>query len=986
MASACCRELIILLICTFAASENVRNDTVPEIYSLHIRSDIAYRFATTTVVSRLANHALESKEAVFLVQLPESAFISNFSMTIEGKVYDGQVKEKEQAKKEYTKAKSRGQTAGHVSAKPRETNRFKVAVNVAAQSKITFNITFQELLQRKLGLYEHVINVNPGQVVRDLKVDVYIHESREITVLKVPPLRVPGETNNLEATQNNELAVIDRIAPNKAHISYRPSAAEQQADSSAGISGQFVVQYDVKRDMDAGELQVVNGYFVHYFAPTGLPVVNKNVFFILDVSGSMSGRKIRQVKDAMNVILNDLREDDYFNIILFGSGVRYWNDENMIQATLDHVGAAKQFVRRMSASGGTNINDALVRGMEFLERHESQSGKKLPSLIIFLTDGDPTSGETSLEKIESNVKAVNKERYSLFSLAFGSGADYKFLQKLSLQNRGVARKIYEDSDADLQLKGFYDEVANPLLSDIKVEYLGDSVDNTSLTRNAFINYFDGSEIVVAGKLADVNVPSLSTRISGVGAEGNVLLDTNVIITGGVGNTLDLDLDAPDASSLTSFTERLWAYLTIKNTLETMKETSDNQEKETLKQKALDMSLKYHFVTPVTSMLVVKPDEPEKNAGDLIEDDGSEAESSASKSRGPSRKMVHSASVQRSSGSPGFSGFADIRQFRRLDHFNLMHARLPPPMPTFLSLPRPSFLLPATITTTTTTTTTTHTPYTTKRQHKAGTSGRKRKNKKKVKEALSDNDPHFLITVKGSNKPVCFDVNGNPGDLYQLLWDPDSDITVNAKIVARKGSTKTWNKTKTYFGAIGFLHGNTRVKVGPHSIKINDKTYNWRQNTVISTTDGVKVTIHKKRNVTIGVGNGKEFAIVRHRVKRNHPTKVSFVGFYILSGDGLSSRSHGLIGQFFHRAVNIQSPTASPASASNPALLTFQGRFRKRPVEVRPGRRLNMRTSKHVDCWHVRNNGWGFIDGHFENYKVKDILREDLAIDLQQFKT
>ncbi|XP_013407760.1 inter-alpha-trypsin inhibitor heavy chain H3 isoform X2 [Lingula anatina] len=907
MASACCRELIILLICTFAASENVRNDTVPEIYSLHIRSDIAYRFATTTVVSRLANHALESKEAVFLVQLPESAFISNFSMTIEGKVYDGQVKEKEQAKKEYTKAKSRGQTAGHVSAKPRETNRFKVAVNVAAQSKITFNITFQELLQRKLGLYEHVINVNPGQVVRDLKVDVYIHESREITVLKVPPLRVPGETNNLEATQNNELAVIDRIAPNKAHISYRPSAAEQQADSSAGISGQFVVQYDVKRDMDAGELQVVNGYFVHYFAPTGLPVVNKNVFFILDVSGSMSGRKIRQVKDAMNVILNDLREDDYFNIILFGSGVRYWNDENMIQATLDHVGAAKQFVRRMSASGGTNINDALVRGMEFLERHESQSGKKLPSLIIFLTDGDPTSGETSLEKIESNVKAVNKERYSLFSLAFGSGADYKFLQKLSLQNRGVARKIYEDSDADLQLKGFYDEVANPLLSDIKVEYLGDSVDNTSLTRNAFINYFDGSEIVVAGKLADVNVPSLSTRISGVGAEGNVLLDTNVIITGGVGNTLDLDLDAPDASSLTSFTERLWAYLTIKNTLETMKETSDNQEKETLKQKALDMSLKYHFVTPVTSMLVVKPDEPEKNAGDLIEDDGSEAESSASKSRGPSRKMVHSASVQRSSGSPGFSGFAD-------------------------------------------------------------------------------NDPHFLITVKGSNKPVCFDVNGNPGDLYQLLWDPDSDITVNAKIVARKGSTKTWNKTKTYFGAIGFLHGNTRVKVGPHSIKINDKTYNWRQNTVISTTDGVKVTIHKKRNVTIGVGNGKEFAIVRHRVKRNHPTKVSFVGFYILSGDGLSSRSHGLIGQFFHRAVNIQSPTASPASASNPALLTFQGRFRKRPVEVRPGRRLNMRTSKHVDCWHVRNNGWGFIDGHFENYKVKDILREDLAIDLQQFKT
>ena len=76
----------------------------------------------------------------------------------------------------------------------RDSNIFKVAVNVAARSKIDFNLTYQELLQRRFGVYEHVINIDPGQVVRDLQVEVYIRESREITLLRVPPIRSPTET------------------------------------------------------------------------------------------------------------------------------------------------------------------------------------------------------------------------------------------------------------------------------------------------------------------------------------------------------------------------------------------------------------------------------------------------------------------------------------------------------------------------------------------------------------------------------------------------------------------------------------------------------------------------------------------------------------------------------------------------------------------------------------------------------------------------
>ncbi len=64
-----------------------------------------------------------------------------------------------------------------------------MSVNIAARSKVTFDLTYEELLQRRLGIYEHVINVKPGQVVRDLKIDVHLHESKELTLLRVPPLR-----------------------------------------------------------------------------------------------------------------------------------------------------------------------------------------------------------------------------------------------------------------------------------------------------------------------------------------------------------------------------------------------------------------------------------------------------------------------------------------------------------------------------------------------------------------------------------------------------------------------------------------------------------------------------------------------------------------------------------------------------------------------------------------------------------------------------
>uniref|UniRef100_A0A3B3ZF99 VIT domain-containing protein n=1 Tax=Periophthalmus magnuspinnatus TaxID=409849 RepID=A0A3B3ZF99_9GOBI len=141
-----------------------------DIYSFHINSTVTSRYATTVITSRVANRMDQSKEIEFHVRIPKNAFISKFRMFMDGEVYDGVVKAKEQAERQYTTAVSRGQSAGIVSSVGRTLEEFKTSVTVAAHKKVTFELTYEELLKRRLGKYELQIFARPMQPVKDFKV------------------------------------------------------------------------------------------------------------------------------------------------------------------------------------------------------------------------------------------------------------------------------------------------------------------------------------------------------------------------------------------------------------------------------------------------------------------------------------------------------------------------------------------------------------------------------------------------------------------------------------------------------------------------------------------------------------------------------------------------------------------------------------------------------------------------------------------------
>merc|ERR1719318_1429384 len=228
-----------------------------------------------------------------------------------------------------------------------------------------------------------------------------------------------------------------------------------------------------------------------------------------------------------------MTETDYFNIITFSGGVSHWNPldrksaefvqeaQKVIQATNENKNLAIKHILELQAGGGTNMNDAMLEGVK-LAKFALQN-EKLPedvkSMIIFLTDGLPSSGETGGDAIKENIKNANHElKAPIFSIGFGRDADFDLIKEISEQAESFSKKIYKGSDAALQLEDFFAEVSSPLISNLKFDYVGGLVQNNSLSQTSFKTFFKGGEYIIAGKLDQISEP-LTITVDGDGKNG-----------------------------------------------------------------------------------------------------------------------------------------------------------------------------------------------------------------------------------------------------------------------------------------------------------------------------------------------------------------------------------------------------------------------------------------------------------------------------------
>lgn len=881
-----------------------RLETRPRMSEFSVKSTIISRYAFTTVFCTMVNSGSEAREAVFEMQIPAAAFISNFTMSIGNKTYYGEVTGKEKKHSNDDKAKMK-KPPSPVNGRENGYETFKASVFIPRKMQASFLLHYEELLQRRLGKYEYMVSIRPQQLVGRLRVEVNILENSGIISLEVPPLRNSKHKGNGKA----EAGVVSPppstvIGQTKtlAKVTFSPNVVEQTKIARNGILGDFIVRYDVNRELSVGDVQILNGYFVHYFAPMDLPPLPKNVVFVLDSSASMVGTKLRQTKEALFTILQDLRPEDHFNIIGFSNRIKVWQQDRLVPVTPNNIRDAKKYIHNMSPTGGTNINSALQTGAKLLNDYIAQNNidARSVSLIIFLTDGRPTVGETQSSKILSNTKDAIRDKFCLFTIGIGNDVDYKLLERMALENCGMVRHFQEDEDAASHLKGFYDEIGTPLLSDIRIDYSEDNVEQ--VTQNFFPNYFNGSEIIIAGKLINHTSDSLHVEVTASNSKKYILLKTDVAIDLPSTNDIRAVPGLEDGRGDQNYIERAWSYLTIKELLNSRLKSNDDQEKEYLTEKAKSMALAYNFVTPFTYLKM-------REAG------------------------LHSEPPHEELISPSTDGIGEKLQ-------SLQGHKAPPGI----------------------------------RRHQD-------KQRIKISKTSADGDPHFVIDFPSSKFSVCFNIDGEPGDILRLVSDhKESGVTVNGQLIGAPAPPNGHKKHRTYFNTITILSNKPErsyLEITPTRIILDDGErliLSCDRNAVVRSSS-LEVSISANSNITVTIRDTISFVILIHRYKKPAPYQKDHLGFYISNSKGLSSDSHGLLGQFLSHEVkllreslniNQQQVGQNQTEALQPNLTnTLKVKGRLVPVVWKQRRIYN--GQQQVDCWFAKNNADKLIDGSYKDY-------------------
>ncbi|XP_071509557.1 uncharacterized protein [Diadema antillarum] len=596
----------------------------PEMVRFHAETRIAVRFASTTIRAYIRNPAGVTQKLSFDLLLPLNSYISDFAMTVDGVRYQGFAIDRcivSDLSQPSDISISSIDMMEYTTGGQETRNLFTVTVNTIPRGNVQILVQYQELLERQGGWYTQRISIRPEQSVYDFRIFAAVTEPQGIvraeagidtrsyteSVSTLLPYSMAELALSTAASTRGKVYDLDdqlrAIGSTKVRLDYRPTERKQNEyenrGDSEGIYGDFIIRYDIAHRPGVGEVQTEGVNFVHRFAPVTFDAVNKRVVFVLDFSASMYGNKIRQTKEAMNTILDEMSDRDFFNILPFSDYVyKDWQRDRMVQVNPHNVANAKEYIKRFKIKRGTNLNDALLDGFRLLETTGSMNSSThnpMVCILFLLTDGKPSEGVTSLSAIERNAQRANNDRCSLVTLGFGRLVNYNFLVRLALQNRGMARRIYEDSSAAGQLRGVYNEVATPLLFNIVVEYLNNAVDLNSVSTLTFPNYFNGSELAITGQLTSDDLRYLPIKITAVGANGVITFQEDVNLR----NPPSLN----DENVPPNFVERTYAFLTMRELFDRYRLADDPMDRRAIAQRARELGRRYNLLTPLMNMVL-----------------------------------------------------------------------------------------------------------------------------------------------------------------------------------------------------------------------------------------------------------------------------------------------------------------------------------------------------------------------------------------------
>jgi Ca-activated chloride channel family protein len=238
------------------------------------------------------------------------------------------------------------------------------------------------------------------------------------------------------------------------------------------------------------------GYFLMLLSPPErdeeAPRFKREVTLVMDRSGSMAGQKLKQARAAARQVIGGLEDGERFNLITYNEAVENFSEQPVAldETVRKH---AHQFLDRLRVSGGTNIHGALKVAL-------SQKTKEgfLP-MVLFLTDGLPTIGETSETKIRESMAKLNLGRRRIFTFGVGVDVNTPLLSRLSDDSRAVPTFVLPSEDVEVKVAKVFRRLSGPVLSSPKLSVKGAPGRMTDLLPSQLPDFFAQDQIVLVGR-------------------------------------------------------------------------------------------------------------------------------------------------------------------------------------------------------------------------------------------------------------------------------------------------------------------------------------------------------------------------------------------------------------------------------------------------------------------------------------------------------
>lgn len=572
-----------------------------KVRSIRFSTKITDQVAVTRVEQVFENDTPYLLEGVYFFPLPDNVSITEFAMWDGDKRLVGEARSRDEARRIYNEiVRSRRDPALLEYAGK---NLFQASVfPIPPHSDKKIELTYSQVLRNENGTVAYRYPLGTGWQSQGF----WVPPPRPIP-LPMPRREIEPQTPQprpgaqMVAQISASVEIASRVAIKAV---YSPSheidvkrdgerKARLSFESRAAANTDFQLFYTLS-DQDFGLSLLTHrepgkdGYFLLLVSPKAelneREVVAKDVIFVLDTSGSMAeDGKMDKAKAALRFGVNSLGSRDRFNIVSF-AGEEHLMSERIVSADEAGKNQAREFIERMRATGGTNINDALVAAFKQL-----QSGER-PQMIVLITDGQPTVGEIQANRILANAKQANKTSARLFTFGVGYDVNTLLLDGLANENRGTVGYIEPKEDIEIKVSNFFSQVNHPVLSDVKIDWGG--VETDLVYPRATPDIFHGSQLVLIGRYRPGASANNSKRLTLNGAVNN--RERRFVYD---------DLRFPEKQSDNEFLPHLWAMRRVGHLLDQIRLNGESKE---LRDEIVDLGTRYGIVTPYTSYLVLEP--------------------------------------------------------------------------------------------------------------------------------------------------------------------------------------------------------------------------------------------------------------------------------------------------------------------------------------------------------------------------------------------